>query len=44
MSTPSLKICGVTSQFAMQNSGIATPVVEMYSSFAMPKSVKSNGI
>jgi hypothetical protein len=24
----------------MQNSGIATPEVEVYSSFAMPKSVK----
>jgi hypothetical protein len=40
----SLKISGVASQFAMQNSGIATPEGEVYSSFATPKSVKSDGI
>jgi hypothetical protein len=41
----SLKIIsGVASQFAMQNSGIAAPEVEVYSSFAIPKSVKSIGI
>jgi hypothetical protein len=37
----SLKISGVASQFAMQNSGIATPEVEVYSSFDIPKSVKN---
>jgi hypothetical protein len=44
ISTTSLKISGVASQFAMQNSGIAPPEVEVYNSFAIPKSVKSNGI
>jgi hypothetical protein len=37
-SYPSLKISGVASQFAMQNSGNATPEVEVHSSFAIPKS------
>jgi hypothetical protein len=41
---PSLKISGVALQFAMQNSGNATPEVEMHSRFAIPRSVKSNGI
>jgi hypothetical protein len=40
----SLEISGVALQFAMQNSGIATSEVEVHSSFAIPKSVKSNGI
>jgi hypothetical protein len=42
----SLKITGVASQFAMQNSGIANTraEVEVYSSFAIPKCVESNGI
>jgi hypothetical protein len=39
-----LKISGVASQFAMQNPGIATPEVEVHSSFAIPRSVESNGI
>jgi hypothetical protein len=39
-----LKISGVASQFAMQNSEIATPEVEAHSSFAIPKSVESIGI
>jgi hypothetical protein len=43
-STSILKISGVVSQFAMQNSGIVTPEVEVHSSFAIPKSVKYNGI
>jgi hypothetical protein len=40
--TASLKISAVASQ--LQNSGIATREVELNSSFAIPKSVKSNGI